>query len=402
MEVLVPLHDFHFDSTTTTPYVSAPSSPKRFGDPFDLYRHYTSAPTSPTRAAAIYSHFNTMSTNNSLRLSSTSRSSAIPFDWEEKPGTPKARSPAPTPTPTPGHDSTDVFDFAFDFNGQLDKAGTTPALLTADELFEEGKIRPLKLPPRLQYPVMDDRSSVASSPARSPRFSPNPMGLWSPLHRWRGVKGEGFDPFTAAMVEATRERGRQRAPAASSISSSKRRKGSRSLSPLNVRGRSFFQKYLKYSPHPTAATSSTNTPKSGGGKKWRLRDLLLFRSASEGRATGNRSKDPLQKYTLLSTSNSSSFTLPVWEKNGLGGGEDPRNSSFRSVDSNGSMRRGNQSAVSAHEMHYTANRATTEEMKKKTPLPYRHNLFSCLRFNPAVNRIARGFGSSFTHSRRSS
>ncbi|KAG1366604.1 hypothetical protein COCNU_13G003940 [Cocos nucifera] len=392
MEVLVPLQDFNFDSTSTTPYVSAPSSPKRFGDPFDLHCHYTSAPSSPTRAAAIYAHFNTMSTNNSLRLSSSSPSSAIPFVWEEKPGTPKACSPVA---------STDPFDFAFDFSGQLDRAGMTPTLLTADELFEEGKIRPLKLPPRLQYPVMDDnRSSVASSP-RSPR-SPKPKGLCSPHHRGRGRKGEEFDPFTAAMVEATRERGRERAPTAPSIASSRSRKGSRSLSPLRVGGGGFFQKCLN-SPPPTTATCSTNTPKSGGTKKWRLRDLLLFRSASEGRATGTRSKDHLRKYTLLptSTSNSSSFSLPLLKKNGLRGGEDPRNSSFRSVDSNGSTRRGSRSAVSAHEMHYAMNRAATEEMKKKTPLPYRQNLFSCLRFNPAVDRIARGFGSSFTHGRSS-
>ncbi|XP_010939770.1 uncharacterized protein [Elaeis guineensis] len=395
MEVLVPLQDFHFDSTTTTPYISAPSSPERFGDPFDLYCHYTSAPTSPTRAAAIYAHVNTISTNNSLRFSSSSPSSAIPFDWEEKPGTPKARSSAATT----GHDSTDPFDFAFDCSGQLDKAaGMTPTLLTADELFEEGKIRPLKLPPRLQYPVMEDRSSVASSP-RSPR-SPKPKGLWSPLHRGRGRKGEEFDPFTAAMVEATTERGRDRAPTSPSFASSRSRKGSRSLSPLRGGGRGgFFQKCLN-SPPPTTATTSTTTPKSGGSKKWRLRDLLLFRSASEGRAIGNRSKDPLRKYTLLFTSISPSLSLPVSKKNGLGGGEDPRNSSFRSVDSDGSMRRGNRSAVSAHEMHYAVNRAATEEMKK-TPLPYRQNLFSCLRFNPAVNRIARGFGSSFTHGRSS-
>lgn len=389
----MPVQDFHFDSTSTTPYVSAPSSPKRFGDPFDLYCHYTSAPTSPTRAAAIYAHFNTLSTNNSFRLSSASSPSVIPFDWEEKPGTPKARS---TTAAASDHDSADAFDFAFDFSGQLDKGGMPPALTTADELFEGGKIRPLKPPPRLQYPVTDDRSSVASSP-RSPR-SPKARGVWSPLHRGKGRKEKEFDPFTAAMVEATRERGRERAPVSpSNFSSSRSRKGSRSLSPLRGGG-GFFQKSLN-STLPPAAASSTNGLKSGGSKKWRLRDLLLFRSASEGRATGNRSKDPLRKYTLLSTSNSSSsFPLPVSNKKGLVG-EDPRDTSFRSVDSSGSTRTGNRSHVSAHEMHYTVNRAASEEMKKKTPLPYRQSLFSCLRFNPAVNSIARGFGNCFTQRR---
>ncbi|CAL9761934.1 uncharacterized protein LOC103986720 [Musa acuminata AAA Group] len=293
MEVVAPVRDLHFASTYTSPSVSAPSSPKRVGHHFDFFHHYTSAPTSPSRASAIYSHFNAMDP-----LPPPPSAGGVPFDWEETPGTPKSRG-------SPAKDEKgDVFDFAFDFG---DKEGL-PMLTTADELFEEGKIRPLKPPPRLQYPAAGDRSSVASSPRA--------RGLWSPRHRGRSAGGEEFDPFTAAMVEATKDRRRERTPTPPPVSSS---------------------------------TSPTLKSGGGGSKKWRLRDLLLFRSASEGRATGNRSKDPLRKYTLLSSTSSKKVVA-----------EDAKHSSFRSTE---------------------------------TPLPYRQGLFGCLRFNPAVLSISKGFGS---------
>ncbi|CAN8253908.1 unnamed protein product [Cochlearia groenlandica] len=48
---------------------------------------------------------------------------------------------------------------------------------------------------------------------------------------------------------------------------------------------------------------------------------------------------------------------------------------------------------SAHELHYTKNRAQAEEMKKRTYLPYRNGLFGCLGFSSkgysALNGLAR-------------
>lgn len=350
MEVVLPVHDFQFDSTTSTPYVSAPSSPKRIGDPFNYRYHYTSAPNSPTHVAAVYRHFTPP--NNST-------SPANPFGWDDTP-------------------ATEVEDFEFDFSGHLEKGKLPPELTTADELFEKGRIRPLKPPPRMQQP--DKEGSLSSSP-RSPR-SRTPR---SP--RRKGVTGpEELDPFTAAMVEVTRDRGRDTNPLRDT--SSRSRKGSRSLSPLRIQG------VLALPSSPTPSTSSSSTQKSSWSKKWRLRDLLLFRSASEGRATGNRSKDPLRKYTLLPSSQSSASILPPTSPNKRSILNDSKNASFRSTDSNGSMRRGSGAAISAHELHYTSNRAAAEESKKKTPLPYRQGFFGCLNFNPAINSIVRGFSSS--------
>ncbi|PKU87303.1 uncharacterized protein LOC110115651 [Dendrobium catenatum] len=218
-------------------------------------------------------------------------------------------------------------DFAFDFSGHLDKNAPPPQLTTADELFYEGKIRALKFP----------------------------VGLCSPdtTHR---IGAKSSDPFSTSMAEPNREtRSRNRAPSLSSRS----RKGSRSLSPLR-------NEIHLNNPSPTRCkTEEENTISS---KKWSFKDLLLFRSASEGRATGDRNKDVLRKYTAA--------CLASKGKKGSGGDES-RSSSSRW-------------ASSPHAMHYAANRAAAEEMKKKTALPYKDSFLNWLRYAPAL----RSFGST--------
>ncbi|KAH7679594.1 hypothetical protein IHE45_06G068700 [Dioscorea alata] len=309
--------NYHTESNCSTPFVSAPSSPKfssatAADDRYNYYYSYTSAPTSPARALAIYDHFNSLS---------------------------NSAAAATTTTTTTNNNSLSDDDFAFDFSGNLEKQGHQSSLTAADELFDSGIIRPL-----------------------------NPI----PKHQ---------------IKESTRDRGRERPNSFSpSISHphSRSRKGSRSLSPLRRGSIDDTPDCLLADKSPTSPAPSA-AKGTGGSRKWRLRDLLLFRSASEGRATGNQSKDPLRKYTLLTSS----------PTRGLGG-EDSKNSSFRSTASNGVR----PPARSAHEKHYTANRAAAEELKKKTALPYRQGLFGCLRFNPAVNSIARGFSNqSFNHRR---
>ncbi|KAL5992692.1 hypothetical protein ACLOJK_013611 [Asimina triloba] len=332
MEIVIPAAagDFHFDSTSSSPFISAPTSPKGFGD------FYFSAPTSPSRAATIYAEF-----NSSL--------SSIPFDWEEKPGTPKSTAPNNDDDAFPVANNEDEDaddDFAFDFSGQLEK----PPLTAAEELFDGGKIRPLQPPPRLQSP--------ASSPKSPKRIFRN---AFSPKAK------KDFDPFAAALEETRKgsmpERGRERVPATNPSHSVRR--ASRSHSPFRE-------------PEPKLETPSSSALKSGNSsKKWRLKDLLLFRSASEGSSTD---KDPLRKYRLLPP---------------MKGREDVKNVSFRSTDSGGSVsgssRRGGR--VSAHELHYTANRAVSDERRRKTFLPYKQGLLGCIGFNPTAQGIANGFNS---------
>lgn len=273
--------DFNFDSNCSSPYITAPSSPQRFGNLF------FSAPTSPTRISPLFDQ------------------SSVPLHWEQ----------------TSENNNND--DFAFDFSGNLE----TTSLSAADELFHAGKIRPLR-------------------PPSPPRLQPND-GAISPRKR------------ISPEIEEEK-RGRERV-----LSSG--RKGSRSLSPLRVSDIAFESEDNK-----DVSSSSSNTKSFlSFTKKWRLRNFLLFRSASEGRATEN---DPLRKYTALSKKE-----------------DDVRNCSFRSSDSGSvSKRRG---PVSAHELHYTLNRAASEEMRKKTFLPYKQGLLGCLGFNRDMRQISKGIGS---------
>ncbi|RCV14005.1 hypothetical protein SETIT_2G392500v2 [Setaria italica] len=253
---------------------------------------------------------------------------------------------------SPGGADEATFDFTLGFSGQLQEA--TPILAAADELFEGGRIRPLNTPHPSILLVDDTSSSYSSSSSTRPRS----------LRR--------------AQPEAL-ERGRSGRPAApASAASSRSRRATRSLSPFRVGGAGIEDDEFPSSP-PSPRTSMMRGCGSGS-KKWRLKDLFLFRSASEGRATGGGSKDPLFKYTMLSSSTSFSQKLKS------GGG-----------DGSASMRKGRGSTASASDMPYAMNRAAAEDMRRRTtttPLPFhRNSLFGYLRSNPAIHSISRKLGS---------
>ncbi|KAH0459967.1 hypothetical protein IEQ34_010630 [Dendrobium chrysotoxum] len=179
--------------------------------------------------------------------------------------------------------------------------------------------------------------------------------------------------FAKGRIRPLQERGRSLlAP----NSPSNGRKKSRSLSPSRNEG------LLAKDTSPSA-----NPVKCGLRKKWpRLKDLLLFRSASEGRATGRGSRDPLQKYSVLPSASLLNNKRAGEEKK-TGGGE--------------TVRRGSRPPVSAHEKHYTANRAAAEEQKRKTPLPFqRHGLLGFVDFSPAIRGKNKESGGSSLPKRR--
>jgi hypothetical protein len=131
---------------------------------------------------------------------------------------------------------------------------------------------------------------------------------------------------------------------------------------------------IKQSETSTFSSFLSTISFTKGYRKWRFKDFLLFRSASEGRASD---KDPLRKYRMLSKTT-------VYE--------DVGNSSFRSVENSGSVSK-RRKPVSAHELHYTLNRAASEELKRKTMLPYKQGLLGCLGFNHGMSEISGRFGS---------
>ncbi|XP_062220957.1 uncharacterized protein LOC133920357 [Phragmites australis] len=343
--------------------VTAPPSPNPFEhlppgasdvDPFDLFQHFTSAPASPARAAAIYAQFDSVDGGGrgddkadddgfQPRVSYSTVASTVPFDWEEKPGKPKPEFASATAMTADGGE---VDDTDFDFGVLLDKAAQTQELTTADELFDEGKIRPLKPPPRLL-----DGGSVGSSP-RSARSA-----IWSP--RLRSLVGPGsadFDPFAAALAKAAK------AP-----------------SPLGAGGKDDAGGIESASSpkKPDSATSPASTPpatNNGGRKKWRLSDLLLFRRASaKGRATGNISKDPVFKY---------------WPVQQLG--QPIKKASAGSVSTNGDVSAGKRKKQSKKA---AASAAPEDSM----PMPHRQSVMGCVRLHPGLHRLAKGFNGHSAH-----
>lgn len=271
---------------------------------------------------------------------------AVPYEWEFHPGSPKVMK-----INDDGDGDDDVGDFAFEFSKDLEKTS-----LSADELFDGGKIKPLKPPPSVRSP-------------RSP---------------------------SKAKKKTERERGRERistSAAAGLSGSNSGRRAARSVSPLRVSQYPWEdqdnQDQQQQPPQQKVANTNNNTSQqnsatiskhsssssskgssSSSSRKWRLRDFLLFRSASEGRATD---KDPLRKYYAL-------YGKKQHEDVAMKSG------SFRSAESTTGARRKGAPVVSAHERHYTANKAASEDLKKKTFLPYKRGIL-------ALHSLANGFGS---------
>ncbi|AEC07852.1 putative transcription factor C2C2-GATA family [Arabidopsis thaliana] len=304
--------------------LTAPSSPRQLSGCF------LSAPTSPRRFNEFYREFEEAATRNfSDRLT-------VPFDWEETPGTPRKIT----------NDDDDDIDFAFEIGGKLETTS-----LFAEELFDGGKIKPLKPPPYLQ---LDHHHQPQILSPRSPR---------SPIAHGKNIirkafsprkKPDNVDPFEVAMDKARNGLGEERGRGRRQNSG---RRVARSLSPFRVSAYPWEEQEQEQeqeqrdvqeqrkgtlSSIPSTSSSACVSCKSSSSKKWRLKDFLLFRSASEGRARHN--KDSVKTFTSL------------FRKQ-----EDTKNSSSRGRGS---------SSVSAHEFHYMSKKAETKDLKKKTFLPY--------------------------------
>ncbi|CAL5054450.1 unnamed protein product [Urochloa decumbens] len=341
-----------------TAAVTAPPSPNPFdhlppgasdADPFDLFQHFTSAPTSPARAAALYAEFDTVGGSKVAgddaaafhpRVSYSTVASTVPFVWEERPGKPKPEFAAA---------ATEEMDEAdFDSGVLLDKAAQAQQeLTTADELFDEGKIRPLKPPPRL----LEGGGSVGSSP-RSARSV-----MWSPRLRRSVVRPGGaddFDPFAAALAKAAN------AP-----------------SPLGVAGSSVVEPASSHEnpadSDTTATCTAPTTTNNGRRKKWRLSDLLLFRRVlGKGPAAGNISRDPMFKYAPVQQLGTPAVKTASAGPAAAGGDVD----------------------VSSGKHKKQSKKAAPEG---GMPMPHRQSMMGCVQLHPGLHRLAKGFHGHSAH-----
>lgn len=327
------------DSTVSTPYASAPSSPGR-GPPHSYGGgFFYSAPTSPMHH---------MSSSTSLEEAGGS------FEFE------LAAGPAPS-----------------------------GSMSSADELFLNGQIRPMKLSSHLQ----------------------RPQDL-APLIRPGENDGE-------------RDGGEDDAPGRGrDFKSRDRRRKARSMSPL--RSNTAFQWLEEFKDESesteineikekleavdnhkqrTDDENENETPSSRSSsvgrssKRWVFLKELLYRSKSEGRNSTDRNKNHKFWSTLSSSINKdkklsdSPTSKPSGAADESGTAPPPPKTTGKKAVNGVGMNRKRRVGRSAHEMHYTRNRAMTEEMRKKTFLPYRQGLLGCLGFNSkgygAMNGFAR-------------
>jgi hypothetical protein len=317
MEVMIQssaMETFKFSSgTMSSPYLSPPSSPKRFGE------FYLSAPSSPTRLSEIYREIDYLS---SIETSSINNNNNLVDDDDE-------------------HDEGGG-GFAFFVNHDEKKSSTR----SAEELFHGGKIKPMT----------NEEAKVVV-----PRKQQKNKGIV--------FVDESFDERRGRDRERTTE-----SSSSSTLNNNSGRRVTRSHSPSPYRKSNHTleleEQNSQQQPRINKEESkiSRNTANSGsvskGSRRWKLSDLLLFRSASEGRGTN---KDPLKKYF-------------VGNNNKKNSGEEviKGSSSFRSSESFSNHGSRKKVQVSAHEMHYAMKKAESQDMKKRTFLPYRQGILGRL------------------------
>ncbi|XP_019441194.1 PREDICTED: uncharacterized protein LOC109346217 isoform X2 [Lupinus angustifolius] len=321
-----------FDSTCSTPYVSAPSSPAH-APPIPGY--YYSAPASPM-------HF---SINTSSSFSSSYQNTN-------------------TNTNTNTVPSSD-----FEFSARFGSTGSGgPGLMSsADELFLNGQIRPMKLSTHLEKPQ-----------------------LLSPLlDLEEGEEHEEEEQDNEIVVVRGRDL---------RLRDKSMRRRTRSMSPLrnnthlewiekedNKNNNDSYEnerdKVVEERTIPCASASSSRSSSAGrSSKRWIfLKDFL--RSKSEGRSNNK----------FWSTISFSPTTKE--KKTNNQNVNNTLNSKEEYKESQKTKGNGNRKRPSLHELHYKANRAQAEELRKKTFLPYRQGLLGCLGFSSkgygAMNGFAR-------------
>ncbi|GLU07299.1 hypothetical protein SLE2022_242620 [Rubroshorea leprosula] len=358
------------DSSCSTPYVSAPSSPGR--DPTVGY--FYSAPASPM-------HFMLLSSAASAVAPHSSESSLM---------------------------SSECDTASFEFSSRFSSSGSViGSMSSADELFLNGKIRPMKLSSHLQKPqilaplldldVEDEEIGNQNGEHLEKRESCRGRDLKlrsRSLHR----KARSLSPLRSPDFQWREKDGNVDRGVGEGILES--------LQDYDER------KAVSTETTPSCSASSSRSSSSSGrnSKKWIFLKDLLYRSKSEGRGNGKEkfwssisfspSKDrklippslnPLKenKPAASSAPNATESQKKKQKQKKI------RQTSGKKVASgkpaNGVAKR--RVPPSAHELHYTANRAQAEEMKKRTYLPYRHGLFGCLGFTSkgygALNGLAR-------------
>ncbi|KAF8117882.1 hypothetical protein N665_0008s0222 [Sinapis alba] len=334
-------------SACSTPFVSAPSSPGRGPPP----GYFFSAPSSPM-------HF---------FLSSTAPSENPKLDSSSSSG-----------------------DFEFDFSSRL--SSSSGPMTSAEELFSNGKIKPMKLSSHLQRPqVLAPLLDLETEEEEEEDAKPDGRRGRDLKLRSRSVhrKARSLSPLRNAVYQWNEEEEEGVVAGEREVKECIRKlqedyEEDETKSNGNV---------PSAETTPSCSASSSRSSSYGrNSKKWIFLKDLLHRSKSEG---GGNGKEKFWSNISFSPSNLKDKKLKSEDAAKKQKQKQPppaKKSPITGKPINGiTKRRGLQ--PSPHELHYTTNRAQAEEMKKRTYLPYRHGLFGCLAFSSkgysALNGLAR-------------
>ncbi|OVA02566.1 Protein of unknown function DUF1645 [Macleaya cordata] len=357
---------FHedFDSNCSTPYVSAPSSP---GHPPNGY--FFSCPASP-----LHYVLSSSSVSSSSFVSSKSDLSV-----------------------------SGSFEFEFSARFSSNSSVASGSMISADELFLNGQIRPMKLSSHLQRPqILAPLLDVENEDEEERNCSRD----------FDFVKGE--DSVIRGRDLRLRNRSlHRRARSLSPLRNSpfqwhedREEQRENNENDLNLEGKQTESTPSTETTPSVSASTSRSSSSGRSSKRWEfLKDFL--RSKSEGRGNGKEkfwhsmSFTPAKekKNSTLSTSSdnpstskekkSPSSSATTETQKPKRSQQAPAKKSVTGKPSNGVGKR--RIPQSAHELHYTANRAQAEEMRKKTYLPYRQGLLGCLGFSSKSYGAMNGF-----------
>ncbi|KAK1299347.1 hypothetical protein QJS10_CPB14g00120 [Acorus calamus] len=209
------------------------------------------------------------------------------------------------------------FEFAF-----VSDSGAT----TADEIFSNGQIRPI-------YPVFDRDLLLMSS---------DPSKIDDPVETLRA-------PLRKLLIE-------DREPPSSSSSDADELEG------LPIESYCVWTPRSSVPPSPDRCKKSNST---GSSKRWRLRDLVIGRSSSDGR----------EKFVFLSAAPQSQPATKAGEANDEKG---------KAVKSGGAKKKKVAAFTAAHQMHYGGGAGD----RRRSYLPYREGIVG---FFANVNGVSKSY-----------
>ena len=376
-----------FDSACSTPYVSAPSSPGRPGSGPVNGGFFYSCPASPR-------HFAMTSAEKAMANFASSPDNSVAIGYE--------------------------FEFSARFGST--GSGQPGSMSSADELFLNGQIRPMKLSSHLQRPqvlapLMDlENEEEDGDSSNEDEF----------MKGWRkvGANGESMSRGRDLRLKnkSLRRRTRSMSPLRSTsfefedYGEENKNVIDGSITSLEVNDESLKLDEATTSggtdTPPASASSSRSSSAGRNSKKWVFLKDLLYRSKSEGRSNNkfwsNFSFSPVKEKSkkqstgvqlVVSKEKASSSSSNNNSRSNVGGESQKvkGNSGHGSSSSSGKKPMNGigkrRVPASPHELHYKASKAQAEEMRKKTFLPYRQGLLGCLGFSSkgygAMNGFAR-------------